>query len=107
VSESYDENGPSIELDGPTVFHGLGFADADQLAIKAELLVEIGQLVKSKGLNKTQAAEAMGLTRPEASYLLNGRLERFTIDRLVRVLGQLDPGRRVRITFEPKKGLHV
>ena len=96
-----EENGPSIEFEGPTVFHGLGFPDADQLAIKADLLVAIGHLVKARGHNKTQAAEAMGLTRPEASYLLNGKLERFTIDRLVRALNHLDPGRRVRVTFEP------
>lgn len=101
MSEPVDENAPSIELEGPTVFHGLGFVDADELAIKADLLIAIAQVVKRKGFNKTQAAQAMGLTRPEASYLLNGKLERFTIDRLVRALRHLDPERRIRITFEP------
>jgi predicted XRE-type DNA-binding protein len=100
-----DEDGSAIELEGPSIFHGLGFEDADELVIKAELTQAIMDRVSARGLNKTQAAAALGLSRPEASHLLNGRIDRFTIDRLVKALSALDSGVRVRVVVEPRTEL--
>ncbi len=96
------DNGPAIELEGPSIFHGLGFEDADELVIKAELIQAIMDRVAARGLSKVQAAAALGMARPEASHLLNGHLDRFTIDRLIRALATLDGDARVRVVIEPR-----
>jgi predicted XRE-type DNA-binding protein len=100
-----DDNGPAIELEGPSVFHGLGFEDADELVIKAELVQAIMDRVSVRGLNKVQAAVELGMSRPEASHLLNGHLDRFTIDRLIKALAAIDAGSRVRVVIESRTDL--
>jgi predicted XRE-type DNA-binding protein len=98
-----DDTGPAIELEGPSIFHGLGFEDADELVMKADLTQAIMDRVRGRELNKVQAASALGMSRPEASHLLNGHIDRFTIDRLVRALAAIDSGSRVRVVIESRK----
>jgi predicted XRE-type DNA-binding protein len=97
-----DDDCPAIELVGTSVFHGLGFEDADELVIKAELTQAVMDRVSARGLNKAQAAVELGMSRPEASHLLNGHLDRFTIDRLIKALAAIDAGSRVRVVIDSR-----
>jgi len=89
--------------DEATVFHQLGFEDADELAIKSELVASIHAMVKARGLTQELAAKLLEMPRPEVSHLLRGRISRFTIDRLVRAHNALAPDIRIGISSQPRK----
>jgi predicted XRE-type DNA-binding protein len=82
------------------VFRDLGLADADLLQAKADLVHQISTIIEERGLTQVQAAEVLGVTQPKISALLHGRLEGFSMDRLVRFLNALDQD--VKISVRPK-----
>ena len=83
------------------VFRDLGLPDADLLQAKADLVHRISVLIGKRGLSQVRAAEVLGITQPKISALLHGRLEGFSMDRLVRFLIALDQD--VRISVQSKK----
>jgi predicted XRE-type DNA-binding protein len=85
-----------------SAFHVIGFEDADELLIKADLTRAILQELQQRGLNQTEAAKALAMPRQELAHLMKGRISRFTIDRLVKAFGQLQPTVRVRVAFEAR-----
>jgi len=82
------------------VFRDLGLPDAELLQAKADLVHRISVLIERRGLNQTRAAAVLGITQPKISALLHGRLEGFSMDRLVRFLNALDQD--VKISVRPK-----
>lgn len=82
------------------VFADLGLPDADELLAKADLVHAIQQLVDDSKLSQRTAATVLGVAQPDLSKLFRGRLEGFSIERLVRMLNALDQD--VRIVVQPK-----
>ncbi len=80
------------------VFHVLNVEDAENLQIRALLMFEIEQYIRENDLTQDKAAEVMQTTQPNISDIVNGRLERFTIDRLVTMLAAA--GRSVTVTVD-------
>ena len=64
------------------VFRDLELLDAEVLNVKAGLAIELGQLIRRRGLTQTQTAAALGIDQPLVSALLRGHLERFSVERL-------------------------
>ena len=56
-------------------------------------------------MTQKQAAKLMGLTQPNVSDLLRGRLDGFTLDRLFRCLDTL--GQEIEIVVRPKRSLQT
>jgi predicted XRE-type DNA-binding protein len=81
------------------VFFDLGFPDADLLLLKAQIITVIGNLIEEQGLTQTAAAKKMGLKQPDVSRLLDGRTDRFSLERLMGLLVML--GQKVTIETEP------
>jgi predicted XRE-type DNA-binding protein len=79
------------------VFRDLGLPDADLLQAKADLLHRISILIGRRGLTQMEAAKVLGITQPKISALLRGRLEGFSMDRLVRFLISLDQDVRISV----------
>lgn len=86
------------------VFRDLGLPDADLLQAKADLVHQISLLIEERGLTQMQAADVLGVTQPKISALLHGRLDGFSMDRLVRFLNALDQD--VKISVRPKAKAH-
>lgn len=82
------------------VFADLGLPDAQDLLAKSNLAHQIGTIISHRHLNQTEAAAVLGTTQPKVSDLLRGRLDGFSIERLIRFLNALD--RDVRIVVSPK-----
>jgi predicted XRE-type DNA-binding protein len=82
------------------VFRDLGLPDAELLQAKADLVHRISKLIEKRRLTQMRAAEVLGITQPKISALLRGRLDGFSMDRLVRLLNSLDQD--VRISVRPK-----
>lgn len=70
------------------VFEDLGFnpIEATKLKIKAQLMCQISEWIKSKGLKQEEASNLLQVTRPRVSDIMRGKSGKFTIDALVDML---------------------
>jgi predicted XRE-type DNA-binding protein len=84
------------------VFRDLALPDADILQAKADLVHRIATVIEKRGLSQVEAADILGVTQPKISALLHGRLEGFSIERLVRFLNAFDQD--VRLSVSEKRG---
>jgi predicted XRE-type DNA-binding protein len=71
------------------VFADLGLANSDIEQTKALLAAEIIAILDSEGLSVRAAGKRTGIAYSDFSRIRNVDLDRFTIDRLMRVLNRL------------------
>ena len=71
------------------VFSDLGFGEdeAENLKIRADLMIELSRLIEAQGLTQVAAAELLGVTQPRVSDLMRGKIDRFSVDSLIEMLG--------------------
>jgi predicted XRE-type DNA-binding protein len=71
------------------VFSDLGFGEdeAENLKIRADLMIELTRLIEAQGLTQVAAAELLGVTQPRVSDLMRGKIDRFSVDSLIEMLG--------------------
>ncbi len=67
----------------------LGFPDAEEHYLKAELVVRLDKAIKSLGLTQRAAARRIGTTQPELSKILGGKFTEVSLERLMRFLTAL------------------
>jgi len=87
-----------VEMGSDNAYADLGYADADEMLIKAQLVAKIAEIIKRKGLTQTQAAALLGMPQPKLSNLLRGRFRGFSERRLMDCLTKL--GRDVQIVVK-------
>ena len=80
------------------VFADLGCADADERLAKAELARTIHKLIVQRAWTQRRAAETLGLSAPDVSDLVRGKLARFSQERLERCLVALDMNVTIHVT---------
>ena len=68
---------------------------ARNLQIRSTLMIEVTKYIKRHGLTQALAAEYFGVSQPYISDLVNGRIDRVSIDKLVTLLERA--GRRVTV----------
>ena len=73
-----------------SVFNDLGFneAEAENLKIRAALMRAIEKYIEDNKLTQAAAAKLMGVYQPRISDLLQGKIDKFTIDMLVNMLAK-------------------
>lgn len=74
-------------------------AEAANMRLRADLMMHIGQIVRENGWTQKQAADRCGLTQPRINDLLNGKIDKFSLDALVNIHTQL--GQSVSLQFAP------
>src|SRR5512139_1038754 len=79
------------------VFKDLGFdpEEAQNLKVRSDLMIELSRLIESRGLTQADAAKLFGVTQPRISDLIRGKIDRFSIDSLVEMLGHAG----IRVSF--------
>lgn len=82
------------------VFADLGLDNPEEEQLKAQLVREIRDILKGRRITQAKAADLLGLKQPDVSAIVNGRTEKFSIDRLLRCIRSLD--REITITTRPK-----
>lgn len=77
-----------MERGSGNVFADLGFPpeEAHNLALRAELMSRIRRA--AKGLTQAEAARRFGVTQPRINDLLRGKIDKFSLDALVNMLGK-------------------
>ncbi len=81
------------------VFRDLGRAHADLEHARAILAAEIIRTLDKRGLSTREAERLTGVAHSEFSRIRNARLGRFTLDRMIAILGKLDEDVEVSVTF--------
>lgn len=79
----------AIQESSGNVFADLGFEpeEALNLKLRSDLMIEIEKLIEARGLTQTAAAEVLHVTQPRISDLVRGKVERFSVDSLIEMLG--------------------
>lgn len=82
------------------VFADLELPDAEEMLVKAELVRQIYEVIRTRRLTQIKAAEILGIDQPKVSALLRGKLAGFSLERLFHFLNAL--GKDVQIVVKPK-----
>lgn len=86
-----------IRRSSGNVFRDLGFSreEAENLKMRTDLMIQLSKLIQARRLTQAEAADLFGVTQPRVSDLVRGKIDRFSIDTLVAMLGHA--GVRVQI----------
>lgn len=82
------------------VFADLELPNADKYLAKAELARQINAILDQRGLKQVESAKLLHIDQPKISALRCGRLDGFSIERLIGFLNLLD--RDVEIVIKKK-----
>jgi predicted XRE-type DNA-binding protein len=90
-----------MERGSGNVFSDIGFSpeEAQNLQLRSDLMSRIERFVKRNGMTQTQAARALGVTQPRLNALLKGKIDQFSLDALVNMLGHAG----MRVEMKVKK----
>ena len=72
------------------VFADLGFANAEDMRLRADAVARIRAIMAEKKLTQAAMGKLLGLKQPDVSAMLGGRLTKFSLERLLRFLTALD-----------------
>ena len=88
-----------IRRSSGNLFRDLGFSpeEATNLKVRSDLMIRLSKLIEARGLTQAQAAKLFGVTQPRVSDLVRGKIDRFSIDTLIAMLGHA--GVRVQIVL--------
>jgi predicted XRE-type DNA-binding protein len=84
-----------------SVYAELGFQDAEQMLVKAQLVTKIAQILRKRGWSQQQAAKVLGMTQPKLSKMLRGQFRGISEMKMMDCLVRL--GREVKIVVGPEK----
>jgi predicted XRE-type DNA-binding protein len=90
-----DQNMIEIEESTGNVYEDLGYADANEMRVKAQLAAKIGEIIKARHLTQVQASEILGLSQPKLSEMLRGKFRGISEAKMMECLSRL--GRDVQI----------
>ena len=91
-------DGIKIHEGSGNVYADLGYPDAEEMLIKARLVLKISEIVRAKGLTQVETARLLGLTQPKVSALLLGQFRGVSERKLIDCLTSL--GRDVQIVVK-------
>ena len=84
------------------IFEDIGFdkQKAANLKVRAQLLLEVREYIRKKGLKQKDVATLLGINQSEVNALMHDHIFKFSIDALVNMLARV--GRELKITTWPK-----
>lgn len=82
------------------VYAQLGFPDADEMLVKAQMVSEIGEILRKRKWSQQQAAKVLGLTQPKLSKMVRGQFRGICEMKMMDCLIRL--GRPVKIVVGPE-----
>ncbi|HUA18381.1 MAG TPA: helix-turn-helix transcriptional regulator [Bryobacteraceae bacterium] len=91
----------AYEIGSRNVFKDLGFPNAEEHLVRAQLVYKIDTIMKKRHLKQTEAASLFGVSQPDVSKMLRGEFRQFSVERLLRFLVALDQD--VEIVVRPRR----
>ena len=73
------------------VFKDLGFSktESEDLMIRSRLMIEVEKFTERSKLSQREAAKKLEITQPRLNDLLQGKIQKFSIDSLVKMLSKV------------------
>lgn len=84
------------------IFADLGFADPEDMRLRADLVQQLRDVIARRGLTQTAAAERLGVRQPDLSALLRGRLTKYSLQRLLKFMTILDRDVKIVVKEKPR-----
>lgn len=85
------------------VFADLGLPNPEEMSLKAALAHRIASVLTHRNLTQTAMGEALGIPQSNVSRLLSGRLDGFSVERLIHFLLRLDRDVEIAIKKRPTR----
>jgi predicted XRE-type DNA-binding protein len=95
---------PDYTRGSGNVFADLGLPESDELLAKAALAHQIASIVSHRHLTQVETARVLGTGQPKVSELLAGKLDGFSMERLIRYVNALDRDVQIVVTPRPRAG---
>ncbi len=86
------------------VFADLGLPNPEQELLKAQLTLQIYNILKDSGMTQAEMAKILGVQQPQVSLLMRNRAGNFSVGRLMEFLMALRQD--VEITVRPTRKEH-
>ncbi|MCD9029403.1 helix-turn-helix domain-containing protein [Luteimonas sp. BDR2-5] len=88
-----------ITASSGNVFTDLGFNDAEAqvLALRADLMAQVEQTIKARRLTQVSAAKVLGVSQSRVSDLTRGKVEKFSLDMLVTFAAKLGKPAKIEL----------
>ncbi len=83
-------------------FRDFGRVNAGVEQARAILAAKIIRTLDERGLSTREAERLTGVAHSEFSRIRNAKLGRFTLDRMITILGKLDEDVEVNVTFRSR-----
>ena len=85
------------------VFHDFGRINANLEQARAIIAKEIIRTLDERNLSTREAEAITGVAYSEFSRIRNAKLSRFTLDRMIAILGKLDDDVEVKVTIRARQ----
>jgi predicted XRE-type DNA-binding protein len=81
-----------MNKDSRNIFSDIGFdaEEAQNLKLRAQLMLKIEHYIQKHHLTQMAAAKAFGVDQPRMNKLLKGRIDLFTVDKLISLLARVN-----------------
>lgn len=96
-------DGIELERGSGNVYRDFGRPDAALEQARAIIAAKIIGILDERKLSTRDAEKLTGVAHSEFSRIRNARLRRFTLDRMIAILGKLDEDVEVSIAFTARK----
>lgn len=97
------DNSCELARGSGNVFADFGAPDASLRQLRAILAAEVVKALDAEGLSVREAQARTGIAAADFSRIRQAKLDRFTVDRLLRILDRLDRDVRVEIAVTPRE----
>ncbi len=94
----------TVTLGSGNVFRDLGLRNPEELLAKSQLAARIVQILEKRKVTQTQAAKLLGIDQPKVSQIYRGRLDDFSVERLMRLITTLHRDIRIIVEEKPRRG---
>lgn len=94
--------GAKIRRGNGNVFEDLGFGteEATNLELRSDRMIQLRKPLTALDVTRAQAARLLDVSQPRISDLLRGKIDRLSVDTLIKFLGKT--GAEVRVTVRSK-----
>lgn len=100
-----DRNKPKFEVEhgSGNVFKDIGYSDAEaaNLLARAELMLELRDIINKNNWSQREAAKIIGVGQPRIAEIMSFNTKYFSVDLLLKYLARL--GTQVAFTFKKSK----
>ncbi len=85
------------------VYRDFGRANAGLEQARAIVAAKIISILDERKLSTRDAGKLTSVSHSEFSRIRNAQLRRYTLDRMIVILGKLDEDVEVKVTFRPRR----